>query len=158
MEIIFNNNFENFYLYLIYLTFNFTLKYIGRAHLIKISLKMFYLRNEANFDVLYTIYCNLGQFNYAYNLRSGLNCPKFTINRIQYVKINSLLIIWLIELCLTLFEEYLERKCRICMTRTNIVDAKKLHSIVTPRQVIVYDMKNFAKVKWTNQILCYKQN
>jgi hypothetical protein len=39
----------------------------------------------------------------------------------------------------------------------NILDAKKLDCIVTSRQVIVYDMKNFATVKWTNQILCYKQ-
>jgi hypothetical protein len=45
------------------------------------------------------------------------------------------------------------------MTRTNIVDAKNLDCIVTSRQVIVYDIKkNFAKVNWTNQILCYKQN
>jgi hypothetical protein len=44
------------------------------------------------------------------------------------------------------------------MTRINIVDAKKLDCIVTSRQVIVYNIKNFAKVKWTNQILCYKHN
>jgi hypothetical protein len=37
--------------------------------------------------------------------------------------------------------------------RTNIVDAKKLDSIVTSRQVIVYNIKKFAKVKWTNQIV-----
>jgi hypothetical protein len=44
------------------------------------------------------------------------------------------------------------------MTRTNIVDAKKPDCIVTSWQVIVYNVKNFAKVKWTNQIMCYKQN
>jgi hypothetical protein len=44
------------------------------------------------------------------------------------------------------------------MTRTNIVDAKKLDCIVTSRQVIAYNIKNLAKVKWTNQILCYKWN
>jgi hypothetical protein len=33
------------------------------------------------------------------------------------------------------------------MTRTNIVDDKKLDCIVTSRQVIVYNIKNFAKVK-----------
>ena len=54
-----------------------------------------YLRNEANFDVLYTIYCNLGQFTL------------------------------IIRECLSLFEENLERKSGFCMTRSNIFDAKK---------------------------------
>jgi hypothetical protein len=35
------------------------------------------IRNEANFDVLYMIYFNLGQFMLFYNLRiTSLNCPK----------------------------------------------------------------------------------
>jgi hypothetical protein len=48
------------------------------------------LRNEANFDVLYTIYCNLGQFmliicEVDYK---KVKTVQVTINRIQYVKIN----------------------------------------------------------------------
>jgi hypothetical protein len=39
MKIIHRRNFQNLYLYLIYLAFNFTLKSMGNAHLIKISLK-----------------------------------------------------------------------------------------------------------------------
>jgi hypothetical protein len=35
------------------------------------------ISNEVNFDVLYTIYCNLGQFTLLYNPRS-VNCPKFS--------------------------------------------------------------------------------
>jgi hypothetical protein len=36
MKIIHRNNFQNFYQYLIYLTFNFILKSMGNAHLTKI--------------------------------------------------------------------------------------------------------------------------
>jgi hypothetical protein len=39
MKIIYHNSFQNFYLYLIYLAFNSTLKFMGKAHSLKISLK-----------------------------------------------------------------------------------------------------------------------
>jgi hypothetical protein len=49
------------------------------------------LRNEANVDVFYTIYCNLGQFTlfiirFAEDYKRKL--PWVTINRIQNVKIS----------------------------------------------------------------------
>jgi hypothetical protein len=37
------------------------------------------------------------------------------------------------------------------MTRTNIVDAKKVDCIVTSRQVIVYNIKNFTIKSQMNQ-------
>jgi hypothetical protein len=48
----------------------------------------FGLSNVVNFEVLYTIYCNLGQFALFFFIRFvdyKRKLSQFTINRIQYV-------------------------------------------------------------------------
>jgi hypothetical protein len=49
------------------------------------------LRNEANFEVLYTIYCNLGQFTLIIrevDYKKKCKLSQVTINHIQYIKIS----------------------------------------------------------------------
>ena len=54
IKITHHRNFQNFDLYSIYLTCDFTLKSIGRAHLIKISLKDITFSNKSRDKKLHT--------------------------------------------------------------------------------------------------------